>query len=641
MIALTRRFAAPSPASGRGPLSREPSPREVGRRWPRGLDEGRLFTLALTLFLAASAYGQYVPPVLKGVKGEGVARRARKPIPFPAPDEKWIFARSKHFLFISSAGEKKTRDIAASLETLAAALTQVSPRFSNTSVETRVFLFNRHREAQPYFDLLIGRDDAHVTGVFIAQKDQGSMVMETSFGYGIDRTPFHELVHYLIHNGGTAPPLWLEEGIAEYFSNAQLRKNAIYAGEPLQVHLQALQKAKLIPLRKLFAVERESELYNVADGQRAFYAQSWALVDWLMRLDHAAFDDFLRDVDQGESVEDSLRARYNKSLDEMSRAFDVSFGRPNFGLTLPVADADTTVAATPLNRADLLYQFGKFLKVVEPGGPNAERHFREALAINPQHARSLAALGDYERALAADPNDGEIYLDYAESLLGNQVGQLAEAELPSADDVPRFRKARELARKAVALGSDPGRAYGDLGTTYMIEKDGDLGAGIAALEKSRSFLPARLDYGVHLFAMYRRTVDRARANALFNELDRARNSQVAYAMRATILRVELERANNFVHEQKFDEAVVVIRDLAANTPDADAKRDLIRQADEIAHAAQTNREIEVYNRAVAEVNRGDYAKALKTLNQLLTTATDESVIRDAKKLQKQLAKRRG
>jgi len=647
MPTFTRRFAAPSPASGRGPLNQEPSPREAGRRWPAGPDEGRAAIFAFVFLLAASAYGQYVPPVLKGVKGEGVARRAHKPIPFPAPDEKWILARSKHFLFISSAGEKKTRDLASSLETLAAALTQVSPRFSNASVETRVFLFSRHREAQPYFDLLIDRDNAHVTGVFIAQKDQGSMVMETSFGYGVDRTPFHELVHYLIHNGGTAPPLWLEEGIAEYFSNAQLRKDAIYAGEPLQVHLQVLRNAKLIPLQKLFAVERESELYNVADGQRAFYAQSWALVDWLMRVDHAAFDDFLRDADQGKSVENALRARYNKSLDDMSRALDVSFGRHNYGLTLPVANADTTVTARPLNRADLLYQFGKFLTVVEAGGPNAERHFREALAINPQHARTLAALGDYEKALAADPNDGEIYLDYAESLLGNEIGQLAEVELPSADDAPRFRKARELAQKALEVwqrapspAAQLGRAYGDLGTTYMIEKDDDLATGIAALERSRSSLPARLDFGVHLFAMYRRTADRAKADALLAELDRARNSQVAYAMRATILRVELERANNFVHEQKFDEAVVVIRDLAANTPDADAKRDLIRQADEIAHAAQTNREIEVYNKAVAEVNRGDYAKALKTLNQLLATATDEGVIRDAKKLQKQLARRK-
>jgi dTDP-4-dehydrorhamnose reductase len=38
--ALTRRFAAPSPASGRGTLARDPSPREAGRGWPDGPGEG-------------------------------------------------------------------------------------------------------------------------------------------------------------------------------------------------------------------------------------------------------------------------------------------------------------------------------------------------------------------------------------------------------------------------------------------------------------------------------------------------------------------------------------------------------------------------------------------------------------------------
>jgi tetratricopeptide (TPR) repeat protein len=157
--------------------------------------------------------------------------------------------------------------------------------------------------------------------------------------------------------------------------------------------------------------------------------------------------------------------------------------------------------------------------------------------INPAHARSLAALGDYEKAIAADPKDADLYLEYAESLLGKEIGPLAEADPPSPEDAAKFRKVRELAQKAVDLGGDPGRAYGDLGTTYMVEKDADLAAGISALEKSRALLPGRLDYGVHLFTMYRRVGNRAKADPLFIELDRARNPQVAYAMRATIMRI--------------------------------------------------------------------------------------------------------
>jgi tetratricopeptide (TPR) repeat protein len=311
-----------------------------------------------------------------------------------------------------------------------------------------------------------------------------------------------------------------------------------------------------------------------------------------------------------------------------------------FATAVAVPTADVSVTTTSLDRAELLYRLGNFLSHVEDGGMNAERHFREALVVTPAHARALAALGQYDKAIAADPNDAEIYLDYAESLLGKHIGPLAQAEEMTADDRPQFRKARELAQKAVALGTEAGRAYGDLGTTYIVESEKDLAPGIAALEKARELLPGRLDYAVHLFTMYRRTGDRAKANALFTALDRARNPQVSFAMRATILRVELARANAFVHEQKLDEAAAIIRELAANTEDADARRDLAHQAEEIAQAADTNRQIDTYNKAVGEVNRGEYAKAMKTLDQLLAGASDPGVIRDARKLQKQLTARR-
>src|ERR1043166_2565863 len=85
-------------------------------------------TFALLLFSAA-ALAQYVPPVLKGVEGEGQARHAEGPIPFPAADEVWQRVTSKHFVFVSAADEKRTREMAENLETLAAALGRLNPRF--------------------------------------------------------------------------------------------------------------------------------------------------------------------------------------------------------------------------------------------------------------------------------------------------------------------------------------------------------------------------------------------------------------------------------------------------------------------------------------------------------------------------------
>src|ERR1043165_856518 len=173
---------------------------------------GRWITLTL-LLIVATAQAQFVPPVLKGVKGDGTPRQTNGPIPFPAADEKWLLARSKHFVFISSADENRTRSVAAELGTLAPAVTQVDSTLSAPpATPTRVILFTRRRESRPYFDMLLNRRDANVSGVFVSQREGGSMIINQNYSWqGGERAPLHELVHYLMQSGDAQAPLWLEE----------------------------------------------------------------------------------------------------------------------------------------------------------------------------------------------------------------------------------------------------------------------------------------------------------------------------------------------------------------------------------------------------------------------------------------------
>jgi hypothetical protein len=593
--------------------------------------------LAIAALIIAAQSG-YVPPVLKGVKGDVPARTITGPIAFPDPDEKWIVVRSQHFVFISSAGEPRTRSIAAELETLAAALTTLSPQFRSASdAPTRVFLFTRPRESRPYFEMLLDRRDANVTGVFVSQKSGGAMILNSTYSRD-DRTPFHELVHYLISNNDSRPPLWLEEGLAEYFSNAEVRNGTLFGGVRLRRHIDILRTRKILPLAKLFAIRRDSDTYNLAEGQAIFYAESWAVVDWLMRnggRDAAAFYDFLRDVEQRVPVETALQKNYGRSLRGMETSLHAYLlRRPDFTLTLRVPQTEASTDAMPLDRAALLYELGHFLTGIEEMKDEATHHFRGALEANPRHARALAGLGRFDEALAADSNDAEIHLDYAEWLMKDQLGALAEVAETSAADVPPFRRARGLAQRAIDLGDTGARALGALGTSYIVESD--LAPGIAALERAYALMPARTDYALHLFAMYRRTGDRAKADALFVRLDAARNAQVAYAARAVIVRVETARANELVRQQKLDEAAAVLRALAAESGNGPARTDLEKQANDYAKVAATNRQIEAYNKAIGEVNRGDYAAARKSLEILLGGAVDADVERDARKLLGQL-----
>jgi tetratricopeptide (TPR) repeat protein len=613
-----------------------------------------------SILIASAANAQYVPPVLKGVKGDGTPRQTNGPIPFPAADEKWLLARSKHFVFISSADEKRTRSVAAELETLASALTQVDSTFSApTATPTRVILFTRRGESRPYFDMLLNRRDANVSGVFVSQRDCGSMLINQDYSWqGRERAPLHELVHYLMQSGDAHAPLWLEEGIAEYFSNSMIRARSVSAGEPISSHISILRQRSRIPLTELFAAVRESDVYNVSTGQTVFYAESWAIVDWLVRTSRhngGDFYAFVHDLAHGGTVETALKMHYHRTLQDIDAALTrySSAQRAAWAITLAVPATDTNVTVEPLDRASTLYELGHFLSGLEELAADAERHYRAALDVNPRHARALAGLGMlraasakyaeatefFEKAAAADPNDVEVGLSYAEALMQDQIGALAQSTDTSDDDITRFRKARTLAQRALEHRADPafplGRALGDLGTTYSVEDD--VTPGIAALEEASTLLPGRTDFALHLLAMYRRIGDRAKADPLFARLDAAHKPQVSFAARAVIVRAELTRANALTHDGRLDDAAAVVRDLAANTPDLDSRRDYENKAAELTRVAAQNRQIEAYNKIVAQVNNGNYHDATKALAEFLTTASDPDIVRDAKKLQKRLS----
>jgi len=603
------------------------------------------------LLLATAAHAQ-------GIKSNA-PRQTSGPIPFPAADEHWLRARSKHFVFVSSADERRTRAVAAELETLASALTQVDSTFSApTATPTVVILFSRPRESRPYFDMLLNRRDANASGIFVSLRDGSSMLINDGYSWrGSDRAPLHELIHYLMQSGDARAPLWLEEGIAEYFSNATIRSRSISAGEPMRNHISVLRQRVRIPPAQLFAAARDSDFYTGA-SQATFYAESWAIVDWLVRSSSgngANFYAFVRDVSHGATVEAALQSRFHRTLRDLDFALS-RFARPqrdDWAITLTVPASDLSVTVQPIDRATTLYELGHFLAGIAELSADAERHYRAALDADPHHARALAGLGTlraaaakyaeatplFEQAIAADGNDSEVALAYAEGLMQDQIGALAQTSDTTDDDVARFHKARTLVQRALEHRGDDGfpagRAIGDLGMTYSVEND--VAPGIAALEEASKLLPTRTDFALHLLAMYRRAGDRANADPLFARLDAIHNPQVSFAARAVIVRAELARANALSHEQRLDEAAAIIRELAANTSDADARRAFEAQAAELARVAAQNRQIEAYNKIVAQVNSGRYREAIKAVAELLDTATDPDIVRDARKLQKELA----
>ncbi len=554
-------------------------------------------------------------------------------------------ARSAHFVTLSGASPRRTQQVIEQLETVAAALRQVDPIFAAEVEPTRLILFARSRDAAPYFDLLLGNRNG---GVFLVGPDgSGTMLIDGSRPFA-DRTVFHELVHDLLANSGTHLPLWLEEGLAEYYSTAVVSGNGVHLGDPIPDRLNTLHSRPLRPVTDIFAMKPGQESASSA----FFYAEAWAIVDWMMRADRAAFFAFLHDVERGDPAAGAFRRHFEIDVTALQVSLEAPLHHPPAiaSIRVPVAAQTEVSAPQPLTREEVILELAEFLGSFEAARPDAERFLQSVTQLK---ARAVAALASfrardkrydeatklYEQALQIDPKDPAIRLSFAESLLGNALGLFTgTSDIEESSDAPRFRRARHLAAEALNAGGDSSRAQAVIGTSYLVEED--VKPGIEALQRARAERPGRYDVALNLYALLLRDGRRDQAEHLYRDISaRAKTPQAIFAARAVVVREQLALANRLLAQTRVDEAIAVLERLMAATPDPSAKADLARQLMHLHEVSEANRQISAYNEAVRAANAGETKKAIEILDKLLETATDESVVRDAKDFRKVLEKR--
>ena len=607
----------------------------------------RLLGGVLIAFLTVQPVGaQFVPPIPQGLRGD--TKVGDGSIPVPGTDQKWIRAVSPNFTIVSSASTERTREIATLLETVSGALRQVHPRFDARFTDTTVFVFSRRRDSQPYFDLLLNQKKTSASGAFVAQPDGTSaIIVDSGRTLATDRTVKHELMHNILASSGARLPLWLEEGIAEYFSTTEIRGDHVIVGRPVTSHQTHLRIRGTLPMEAVMDAKSGSPVATHV----LFYPQVWAMVDWMMRANRSQFYDFVADVERGITSEEAFRSRYALDAAAVARTLRTAIARPNASATLEIERQPVAVSVEAISVPDALFELASFLGRMYRTRDDAEAYLRAALELDATHARATAGLGTlhayqrrwddaerfFDEAMKLNPDDHVVRLAYASALLRNAIGPFAGAVDLEGDAPARFARARELAFPV--LGRDAsGLADAIIGTTHLVEEDA--AGGIAHLERARAARPARVDYAINLYALYLRTDRNDLAERLFESaFARSRNPQAAFAARAVHLRETLRKANKLVGQNRLDEAAVIVAELAARTEDASAKAELLKQVDDMRRVAESNRDVIEYNKAVTAFNRRENAAALQILETLIATATDAEIRNRAERLRARVKQR--
>jgi tetratricopeptide (TPR) repeat protein len=210
----------------------------------------------------------------------------------------WIEVSSPRFTVVTNSSEKQARRIVAQFERMRAILEDAYPELESDAESPVVVLAVKDkrafRELEPGTYLAKGSLRLH--GMFLRASDKKYILMRLD-AEGGNPYPlvYHEYTHVLLSEAGEWMPLWLNEGLAQFFENTEIYDEDVLLGEPSQKHLMLLRQEELLPLATLITVDERSPYYLEAKKGSVFYAESWALVHYLTLKDYEGRTSKLRE----------------------------------------------------------------------------------------------------------------------------------------------------------------------------------------------------------------------------------------------------------------------------------------------------------------------------------------------------------
>jgi hypothetical protein len=202
----------------------------------------------------------------------------------------WIEVRSSRFTIVTNSSEKQGRRIAAQFERMRAIFQQAYPQLEDDP-ESQVFILavtkkDQFRALEP--GTYHSRKSLPLHGMFVGAADKNYILMRLDSEAGNPYpVVYHEYAHLFFHQAEERMPLWLNEGLAEFYETSEIYDQDVLLGEPNHQRLMLLRQETLLPFTTLFSVDEKSPYYTEEKKGSIFYAECWALTDYLTLRDYA------------------------------------------------------------------------------------------------------------------------------------------------------------------------------------------------------------------------------------------------------------------------------------------------------------------------------------------------------------------
>lgn len=248
----------------------------------------------------------------------------------------WIEVRSPNFIVVTNANERQGRRTAYQFEMIRAVFRDFFGQ-TGKSQEPPVTIVaakdeNTLKTLLPEF--WAKRGSVHPAGIYLNTADSGANYIGLRLDVSLNQDAFepfepvyHEYIHYLTRRMIAHLPLWLVEGLAEFYGNTRIENTKIVVGAPSTSNILYLRQTPLLPVSTLFDVNSSSPYYHEESKASIFYAESWALTHYLRVRDSNdkthRLKDFLDLFEKGVDQQEAARQTIGdpKSLETELRGY--------------------------------------------------------------------------------------------------------------------------------------------------------------------------------------------------------------------------------------------------------------------------------------------------------------------------------
>lgn len=417
----------------------------------------------------------------------------------------WVEVRSPNFIVISNGGEKQARKTALQFEEIREVFRQsLQVASSHPSPLITVIAAKDDDTMKQLLPEDYVKNHVHHAGMFVYGMNLYFALVELGQDSNSFETFYHEYYHSLTVPYFPGLPLWVAEGLAEFYGHTQIEDKSVGMGRADLNLVSELENERLIPLDVLFKIDRSSPYYNEDHKTSIFYAESWALIHYLMLGDRsvhrAALVAYLKALDQGKSQEEAGTEAFGDLKKLQANLGYYVHSNAFYYMRMPFVSkvGDSDLKAQPISEAEAEAYEGGF-EVIRQRPQDGKALLDEALAADPKlpQAYEYMAISDYiagdhagaltqvSKAVDLDPNDA------LTRFLRAQLVTMTDGFASAPDQV------EDDARKSIALNPNFAPPYGLL-AVYMASHDENLSEALSFAQKAISFEPASSNYQLAL-----------------------------------------------------------------------------------------------------------------------------------------------